>query len=456
MRIALCTLATFSVVASMSAQSLRWTQLAPPQSPAGRAWHAMAFDAARGRTVLHGGYAGTEFGDTWTFDGLTWTPQPQAALPSRRWHAMAYDAARQRVVMYGGQASGSYPTQTYLWDGANWTAVTTATNPGAMAKHGMCYDAARQRVVMFGNVFGNAVWEWDGTNWASIAPAVAPLPRNETALVYDAARQRTVLYGGQLGPAGNFAYANDTWEWDGASWTQVATAHVPPGNRYPWGLMAFDATRGTVVLHSGVASFVGNDTWEYDGTDWSQVATTNTLLNRVSGAMAFDTARQSLVLFGGASNLLPGGYHGDTWISYLLASASSYGVGCGAPALHLAPDAARRPILGQTAGLTVQNVPSAIVSLAAGWSRTGWAGGALPFSLAQFGMPGCDLLVSAEFMGLGAAPAGPGTYDCSYALPNVPAMLGREVFLQAYSLAPGQNALGIIVSNGVQWRFGAQ
>lgn len=443
--------------AAVPAQSLLWSLRQPSSSPGGRAWHAMAYDGARQNVVMFGGYHGGEPTDTWTWDGTTWTNQPQATLPGRRWHAMAYDAARQRVVMYGGQSAGNYPTQTFLWDGTQWTAVTTASNPGVAAKHGMAYDAARQRVVLFGgNVFANPVWEWDGTTWVSFQPAVAPAPRNENALAYDAVRQRTVLYGGQLGPSSNFAYANDTWEWDGSAWTQVVTATVPPGNRYPWGQMAFDASRGAVVLHSGAATLAAGDTWEFDGSDWRLAASGGALANRVSGAMVYDDARQSLLFFGGTSSLAPGAYLSSTYTSYLLATANVYGTGCGVPSLALTPEPNLRPVLGQSAQVTLANVPGPIVALAAGWSRTAWGGGALPYSLAPFGMPSCDLLQSAEFLGIGVTPTGPGTGAATFGLPLIPALLGQRMHLQAYAVAPGQNQLGIVVSNGVEWRFGSQ
>lgn len=443
--------------ALLPAQSLLWSLRQPASSPGGRAWHAMAYDGARQTVVMFGGYNGGEPTDTWTWNGTTWTHQVQATLPGRRWHAMAYDAARQRVVMYGGQSSGSHPTQTFLWDGVQWTAVTTASNPGATAKHGMAYDAARQRVVLFGgNVFANPTWEWDGTNWVSFQPATAPAPRNENALAYDAVRQRTVLYGGQLGPGGGFAYANDTWEWDGSTWSQVTTATVPPGNRYPWGQMAFDASRGSVVLHSGAALLGASDTWEFDGVDWRLAVSGGALANRVSGAMAYDDSRRSLLFFGGTSSSAPGAYLSSSYTSYLLATATVYATGCGVPALVLAPDPNLRPVLGQTAQVSLAQVPGSVVALSAGWSRSQWAGGALPYSLAPFGMPGCDLLQSAEFFGIGVTATGPGTGVATFVLPLLPTLLGQRMHLQAYAAAPSQNQLGIVVSNGVEWRFGSQ
>ncbi len=54
--------------------SPNWQQLTPAQSPPERYYPAMAYDPASGKVVLFGGFGGTSYlGDTWTFDGTTWT-----------------------------------------------------------------------------------------------------------------------------------------------------------------------------------------------------------------------------------------------------------------------------------------------------------------------------------------------------------------------------------------------
>jgi hypothetical protein len=51
-----------------------WMALTPTESPSARKDMGMTFDWARREVVLFGGVLnGTEFGDTWTFDGVTWT-----------------------------------------------------------------------------------------------------------------------------------------------------------------------------------------------------------------------------------------------------------------------------------------------------------------------------------------------------------------------------------------------
>jgi hypothetical protein len=117
-------------------------------------------------------------------------------------------------------------------------------------------------------------------------------------LLFDAARARILLFGGT---SANGAYFCDTWEWDGENWTQVA--EFGPGNRTDFGL-AHDAARGRVVLFGGNAGSNGSskaqDTWEWDGESWTQMAESGPP-SRDSHTMAFDSVRNRTILFGGRS-----------------------------------------------------------------------------------------------------------------------------------------------------------
>jgi hypothetical protein len=94
--------------------------------------HGIVFDAARGRILLHGGRTGVSSsgGDTWEYDGVTWTLLTPANGPaSRDGHQLAYDNARQRVVMFGGYQAPQ--NETWEWDGTTWLAITTARGAAA-------------------------------------------------------------------------------------------------------------------------------------------------------------------------------------------------------------------------------------------------------------------------------------------------------------------------------------
>lgn len=140
-----------------------WTKLAPAMSPIARTGAAAVYDAARERIVLFGGASqidgdgdglGDLLADTWEWTGTTWTPLTTTDAPSRRaYHAMAYDAGRARTVLFGGLVSfsgtGVRAKDTWEWNGTSWTRQLTSVQPGTRAAHAMAYHPARQAVLVY-------------------------------------------------------------------------------------------------------------------------------------------------------------------------------------------------------------------------------------------------------------------------------------------------------------------
>jgi galactose oxidase-like protein len=158
-----------------------WTPQHPARSPASRVSFAITYDAARERVVLFGGDSGQGqqfsggYGDTWTWDGANWSSAPTGTSPPRRaWAAMAYDAAVGKSVLFGG-VSGPQATlmnDTWTWDGAHWQQQPLAHSPPARQGATMVYDAARRVVVQYGGRGGSGsyladTWTWDGVSWSA-------------------------------------------------------------------------------------------------------------------------------------------------------------------------------------------------------------------------------------------------------------------------------------------------
>jgi hypothetical protein len=168
---------------------------------------AAAWDAQRQRIVIANGWR------TWEWNGDGWLlPRLAAAPPSTTGYALAFDGTSGRLLMFGGR-----PARSEMWeyDGELWRQLSPAPGPEGRHSTAMAYDSARQRVVLFGgtnaaNQWLNDTWEWDGQSW-SLRSSAGPLARADHAMAYDAARQRTVLFGGGQ-------HFGDTWEWDGSSW----------------------------------------------------------------------------------------------------------------------------------------------------------------------------------------------------------------------------------------------
>src|SRR2546428_839958 len=77
----------------------------------------------------------------------------------------------------------------------------------------MTYDQGQRRIVLFGGedaagIFMNDTWTWDGTTWTQMHPGHPPSARAYAAMAWRD-RREVILFGG-FGPNG---YLSDTWLW---------------------------------------------------------------------------------------------------------------------------------------------------------------------------------------------------------------------------------------------------
>ncbi|MFT3693130.1 MAG: DUF4215 domain-containing protein [Kofleriaceae bacterium] len=229
----------------------------------------------------------------------------QLRIPSRYNAAIAYDSKKRRALMFGGTVGNGALADTYEWTGVDWAKLAPAHTPPSLAGARMVYDEAREQIVMFGGklqntIYTNGTWLWDGADWHA-ATTVGPPPRDGFALAYDKKRQKVVLFGGEFTSSESTSNLDETWEWDGTSWTQVTPATKPPP-RYD-GVMAYDDALQAIVLVGGRTAFstMKADTWTYDGA-WHDV-TNGTQPIVADAGLAWDAGAQELVLAGGVSTV---------------------------------------------------------------------------------------------------------------------------------------------------------
>ncbi len=443
----LCLLASVSTTSAyVAAQDWR---LVSTSGLGSRASHTMTYDSFRGRTVLHGGsdpFTGARR-DTWEWDGNAWSQVSISGPSNRTAHAMTFDIARMVSVLFGGLSGRTYLGDTWAWDGSTWVRLA-ATGPSPRGNAVIAYDASRDRTVLFGGAtnlvhFGDT-WEWDGTSWSPVA-SVGPAPRAGHMMTYDSEQRLTVLFGGA---DANGRALGDTWTWDGAAWRLVATAGPPSAHGHS---MAYDAARRRVLMFGGYNPTLGHmgTTWAWDGTTWSMV-TNSGPPGRSIGAMSYDVRRARVVLYGG---LLSAGPDGATWEwGSTSGSGTPFGRGCGSPPLTLSQVLSDPPSINTTARAHLSNVPSTTNAVTLGISNVRLGPFLLPLNLS--GMPGCQLLQSAD--GLGPTPlmTGPSSATFSLFIPNSPPLVGEHLFLQAWSVAPGANSMHLVSSNGLDWLIG--
>lgn len=216
--------------------------------------------------------------------------------------------------VFGGlTAAGSPPTfsdEMWRFDGATWTNATPAVSPPARDWYASAWDFARGRYVLFGGrvVSGTTTtdigdtWEFDGTTWTQVATAVAPSPRRWSAMVFDLVLGTCVLFGGS---SGGTTFLNDTWTWDGAAWIQLTPATSPSPRARGW--LEYDSTRGRAIYFGGkdsTAATALGETWSWDGATWTQLPTAtvpgwNGGPGLIAYGMSYDPFRDRMVLVGG-------------------------------------------------------------------------------------------------------------------------------------------------------------
>jgi hypothetical protein len=273
-----------------------------------------------------------------------------------------------------------------------------------------------------------------------------PRARDGAAIAFDPHRNRVVLFGGRTSTGRQF----DTWEWDGARWTQRFLVGLPPAR--DTGAMTYDAARRVVVLHGGRNEDLTPhaDTWEFDGARWHERFPATGSPSRSEHAMVYLEHERRILMFGGRG---PSSFRErETWFyaPEQPADYASYGAGCpgsaGVPSLALA-ETSELPWLGSTIEVRVGNLlPGQLGVMYLGTSASAWGAVRLPFDLTAFGMTGCSLLASPDHpFPIAANSAGVASW--SAALCACASLNGQRFYNQALVIDPAANPRGLVLSN---------
>lgn len=243
---------------------------------------------------------------------------------------------------------------------------------------------------------------WDGTDWTQ-QPLRFSRVRTvaEHAMVYDAGRDRPVMFGGGVAGPYGCSYQNGTHEWTGL-WLDNLAPQNPPARKGH--AMAYDSRRGRVVLYGG-------DTWE---------------MHSYTPAPPF--VQPSIGYFGA-------GCPGPVVAPYLVRTTTAF------------PWVGSSWSVAMSAGSPFG--PPVPVALMVGLSNATWGSVPLPLSLASIGAPGCNLLVSPNFLLPGVTPAGA---NWVLPLPRCPGCAGTTFYLQGLAIQKGQ----LSVTNGMEIVLGRQ
>ena len=445
----ICTAAV--LLATSTLACAQWAQKVPANSPTARVAAAMDFVPQNFGLLMFGGGAPLNSNQTWLYDGLTWTQLAPPNSPTARFGAeLVYDYSRGVAVLYGGLATNiSVPpptSETWEWNGTTWTQMAPTTNAGARYRYGACYDSVRGRVVMYGGATSQQLippnsqtWEYQGTTWSLVATTGNPGPRDRPAMCFHTGLGKAVLFGGSDGSS----LSNQTWLYDGVAgtWTQVVIPGAKPAARNA-AKMVYDTTRNLCVLTGGQDSAGPlGDTWTFDGATWTQQPTTTQTVR--DHMLAFLPLNNQVVKFGGFA-AAPNVLSNQTWEI----GTGIYGVGCagtnGVPTLS----ASSAPLVGQSWTLNVGNLnPSINIGLlVAGFTQ-------LPgVDLTNLlNMPGCALFASPDIFNNVFGAGGSATWTW----PTVAGPIGAAFYGQLLSVDPSVNAFGFTISNALYATIGS-
>ncbi|MFX1398425.1 MAG: Kelch repeat-containing protein [Promethearchaeota archaeon] len=311
------------VLDNTSLPNSNWTKMDPPTAPRWRYGPGMGYDEEHDMIILFGGATGTSYyGDTWVYDVEinNWTNLDPTNKPGARgFFPMVYDSENGRIVLFSGYNGGS---QTWAYDVEtnNWTNLMPPSPPSWRYGHSMAYASKHQKIVMYGGYNGNyQTWVYDvvANNWTNMNPLTRPNSDFLHAMTYDPINDKLILFGGYVENiydpySGEFTEINsdETWVYDVETnnWTNMNPITSPPERKEH--AMVFDTKRGKSILFGGSnESIYYDDTWVYDLTtnEWLELNTPSRPSGRLRHAMAYDSKRDKLVLFGGYP------FNAETW-----------------------------------------------------------------------------------------------------------------------------------------------
>ena len=426
-----------------------WTQSLTGPQPGGRSLHGMAYDSARQRTIMFGGWDypnGLFNPQTWEWDGAAWSQVATASAPSARSHCkLAFDSVRNRIVLFGGWTPGSSFSDTWEYDGSNWLQRQPANSPSPRASAGLAYDPVRQVTVLFGgyltgstSVEDNETWEWNGTDWTQRFPAQRPSARSDMTLCYNPITQRLLAFGGNAAGV-NF---RDLWAYNGTNWTFLS-------NTGPFGdssaSLVWHPGRQRAMLCMGEGGQLCQ--WTWDGAVWHRECGVNAPSSRRVFQAAYHAANQRVVVFGGDDGTSTSN---ETWLLDAgmpqTFSLSSVGAGCNSSLGPVVLQATTSPMIGTLFTTRMMGLPNGIALFLYGVTPLpGLSVGGLPAGCLAYVQP--DVMVTVGHTGAASS---------TLVLPCDPAVYGFSFRVQGAALDPQlpaalplatSNALAVVVGS---------
>ncbi len=246
----------------------------------------MAYDIARGTTVLYGGNGGT-----WEWASGAWSHLLPDPMPQLSPAMLSYDDTRGRVLLLGVNSLFTSTSETWEWDGLAWRQLVLDNHPSVLGPGSMVVDDWEGLAVQFGGITFGSSGTYVMNNHPSLRPGMVLSFEGAGAATRQTVRSISVSahIGGRgnttvvPGPgAGVAADGADLGVWDALSggWrritanTQTTTAPMPVVIASTTAAEAarWIDQRGAIHARIGAASGQGNGTGPSDvSLDYVQV-----------------------------------------------------------------------------------------------------------------------------------------------------------------------------------------
>jgi hypothetical protein len=191
------------------------------------------------------------------FKGGTWSQlQPANSPPGRGAGAFSWSAELARLLLFSGRGVAGSQTRdphypdSWAWDGADWTELTSPSSPVQRELVSGVTDTSTGLMLVFGGTYTSELddtWAWQDNAWTRVEGAPVPQARYGFGLAANSSFSGPLLFGGEH----NQEYRNDLWTFiSGIAPTLVVSRKIH-GSAGTFDIPLFLAGRRSIENRSG-------------------------------------------------------------------------------------------------------------------------------------------------------------------------------------------------------------
>src|SRR5205085_6114190 len=175
-------------------------------------------------------------GTTWTKQSPANSPPGESgSSPGLEAAVMAWDRLHHQLILFGGEGNGPNGpeifNETWMWTGSDWQQLHPANSPPPVRAASLVFDPTAGGLLLIAGqgagrgTFGtySDTWLWNGANWTQVSSTNVPPPRYFGSASFDSILQSTILFGG----GGDDGFLDDTWAFGNGSASGATPTATP-------------------------------------------------------------------------------------------------------------------------------------------------------------------------------------------------------------------------------------